>query len=467
MSFDQSQWFQRTVAGDQYVHALAAMYRNGWRIYDPSFALARDFDMEERVLRDTDVAAALQHRWLSIAGLRWTVSPADEADERSKALAALCVKLLGHLDGFTESRMNLARAHLSGARFAERVRGVVTAGYGDGKPRQWVVTKRLSDMSKHRFRWARSRENMTDPTAPIVTRLETFSLARGDWRPVPDDAPLVQHRIGDSEERMGYGRADLDALYFWVGAKARLFEERMAAIERFGRGQVVLTLAHADASTPGITNEELVRRAQENVDKARARHAFIVQNGDKVEVLQPTMTGHEMMASFYKEMKDALWQFILASINPMGGGGDKGSYAKAETEAESRQTIIDVHGELLEETLTRDVLVPMLRDNWPNIVALGLDTPDHPRFNVIRGRKQDPKAVADRVEVLLRSGIALKAEEVYEGVGFTKPGPDDEVITAPQPVSPFGGAFPGSGPEPRDDEPRAAVGQGANPERGE
>jgi len=431
--------FERATAPESYARALAHAYFAGYRIYDPSLSASRDPEAERKMMRFPAIAAPLQVRHTSISGRRWSISPPDEGAEAEKAVSKIVGKALGHLDGFTPARLLLARADVSGTRYAEVQKHTVTESWGDGVERQWVVPYKLKDIPKENFRWA-PNSGSPRPTATLEYARKRSGTIR--WVPVPTWAPLVRHVILDSEEMLGYGTGLRDALHYIYGIMTRTFEADSQAAERFGHGWVVLALDHESAGSPLITNSAMVTNSHNALEKMRARHNFIIGKNDKLEFLGPPAGSAEWMGKLFERLARMADRMIMgATLFAGGGDASEGSMARAETEADTASGVFDTLSDMLEETLTRDLVAPVFRDNHANFNELGLGDADHPSFEIVRGRKDDPKEVAERAEIVLRSGAKIKADEYYDGVGFTKPGPKDEVIEGPP--EPAGAGLPG------------------------
>lgn len=439
-------YFERATSPDLYAQTLANAYLLGYRIYDPSLAASRDPEITDKLYRFPPIAAPLQVRHTSIAGRTWTVAPADEGGEAEKALAKVASRILGNLQNFTEARIHLARADVDGARFAEVEKRVLKARYGDGKVREWIVPFRLVDMRKENFRW-RPDPEAGGPKAILEYALKSSGTVR--WVPVPAHAPLVRHVIDDSEETLGYGRGLRDVLFFLFEAMTRTFVADAQAADRIGHGWLTLKLDRDAPGKPTVTNETLVTDATKALEKQRSKHIFVMDKGDELTMLAPPAEA----VTFMKDLRESLTRMadrvIMGSTLFAGGGGQsEGSMARAETEADTASIVFDTRSDQLEESLTRFLVRPGLDDNRANIVDLGLGDADLPHYQTTRGRHQDPEAETRRVQVLLSAGVKLKADEVYDRIGYSRPSPEDEVLEGPQP-----GGMPGmpGGEGPPDD----------------
>ena len=460
--------FERAANPDLYANAIAHAYHAGYRLYDPSIAAERDPDAERKMMRFPPIEAALQVRHYGIAGRRWAGAPADEGGEDEKRLARVVGKLLGNIDNFTQSRINLARADVSGARYAQVVRRTIVAAYGDKKPREWSVPVALVDIPKENFRWMPKREG---DRASAVLEYAWKTMGGLKWVPVPKSAPLVRHVIGNAEETLGYGSGLRDALFHLWAAMVKVWEADVQAAERFGHGWLVLKLDTKADGKPTVTNDNLVTTASTALNKMRAKHNFIIGSGDTIEMLSPPANAAQFMAALFERLVKMSDRLISAGTLYTGGGPSAaGSYGRAETEADTASGVFDTLADVMEETLTRDLVAPLVRDNWANFVDLGLAETDHPRFSIVRGRKQDPKAAAERLDIVLRRA-PVKKSQYYELVDLEAPGEDDEVIEAQAPFDPLAGGggspFGGDGGAGKPKDEQDPEGGGKNPKEGE
>jgi len=96
-------------ASDLYTRAISSTYKYGIRIYDPDFGLARDPDLEEKLMRDPEIYAAMRVRLNRIAGADWTIVPATDSPI-DKTLAAVISDAFSYIQRFSQARFELASA---------------------------------------------------------------------------------------------------------------------------------------------------------------------------------------------------------------------------------------------------------------------------------------------------------------------------------------------------------------------
>lgn len=419
--------YMRAGNPDLYAQTIAHAYFAGYRIYDPSTAAARDPDLEAKMMRFPAIAAPLAIRHHSISGRRGVVVPPDDATEKDKALAKVVGKIVDKIRDFDKAKLNLARADVTGARYAKVVKRAIKANFGDGKERIWVVPHHLEDIPKENFRWAPDRST-EEPRAYFEYARKR--AGRVVWMRVPPGAPLVRHVVNDSEEMLGYGRGLRDILSHLFTAMSRCFIADVQAADRFGHGWLHLKLNHEADGTPVISNEALVDQSQTALNRMRADWNFITGQGDELEILGPPSSATDFMGKLTERLERMTDRVIMgASLFGGGGSAAEGSYGRAETEADTSTIIFDACTGFLEDSITNDIIVnAIIRDNPENFRELGLAGAENPKYEIVRGRKQDPKEAADRLEVVLRSGASVVKDEYYDLVQLSVPGDDDDVV---------------------------------------
>ena len=112
----------------------------------------------------------------------------------------------------------------------------------------------------------------------------------------------------------------------------------------------------------------------------------------------------------------------------------EGSFARSETETETSERLMQFDRNMLDETLSETLLRLFLTQNKGNLKKLGLDEVDMPHFKTTQQERENAQIAATIISTCLTAGIKLKADEVYQKLGFTKPGEEDEIIETPQDI---------------------------------
>ena len=451
----------RNVAPTLYVSALQSAWRAGAQIYDPSIWLYREPEIDEKMMRDADIAHVIGYRTHLIAGPTWNVRPDDDKDEKAVLGSEVATELIRHIRNFTQSRRMLSMAFLSGARYAEIRCEERVLTIGDGKKRRWYVPVQLKDMDKRRFRlvrddWGQHAQRNVKEGDPKTTHAEIhweyWSIDREEWIVLGDEEErrLVKNVYMDDESSLGHGRGLRDALGWWWYAKEHTFQESLEAVERFAQGILTAKIDGLRDANTLLPNAELVRKWTDVLEDMRSRHILVYDADDEVEVVRMSGEGWQLLASIREELRNTIFSLVLAANLPTGGGdGETGSYGKAAIQENSTETLVQFDREILEESLRDDLVGYLWWKNWRNIVELGLADTPLPRFDLLQEQREDPEAVTNRATALLGAGVDLVATDLYEKTGFKKPEPGEEVIEGgggqpPGGFDPMGGG-PGGG----------------------
>ena len=225
-----------------------------------------------------------------------------------------------------------------------------------------------------------------------------------------------------------------------------MFAESLAACERLAQGIVAAKVDGARDAATGLPNEKLIRDWQKVLERLRSKHVLVYDKTDQVEVIQASGEGHALLRDIRDELRTTIHTLILgANITTAANKG--GSYALAEVQENSTEALIQFDRESLEESLTTHLIGAIWFHNWANMVDLGI-AEDRPRFNIRQEKHLDPQVRVAVAEAASRMGLPLALDEVYEHIGFRRPGPDDEVLqprSTPAGADPIGMGLPGMG----------------------
>ncbi len=436
--------FVRSVSSDHYPRDLSSAYQ-GPRIYDPAWALSKDPEADDKLLRDTVVASLVRQRKHKVAPLKWRMEPGDDTPI-AKKFAKTVEQMLKRIDGFSEARFNLADAELKGRAYAFIKGQYQPDTFGDGFARLWWVPRQLVDMDRRRFRRVVTCRN------PMRTAWELWDVEHRKWCRITAPEVFVKHSYDDDESNLGYGRGLMDSLYIYWRAKTIVLEEGLAGVERWARGAVVAKIDGLRDASTGKTNETVAQAYLDILDRTKARHAMAFDKTDDVAPMQGGGEGHQIVMSFLQYLDGAMAELLLGKQRL---DSDSGSLARSETEADEGDQSMAFSRERLDETLQRDLVGLCLEVNRDVFNTMGFASVQPPRFTSAPVSRPKPNDAATTAKTLLDAGVRLVAKDVYEQTGFAQPLPGDDVIEprpAPSPMpSPFGPG--GFGPPPGDKQP--------------
>jgi len=429
----------RNQAAQVYTRALSSAWRNGVPLHDPSLWLFRDPEVEEKMLRDADIRHAVGYRRHLIAGKDWSLVPRDETNPIGCLAVHVGTTLLKEIEGFTQARMNLARAFFSGARFA-RIHGeprILTLG--DGKPRTWWVPTRLEDIDKRMYQIVPHNDS-----GDLSAHWERWDVGEAAYEVETrrDALHTIKHVYQDDEASLGHGSALREALGWWWYAKEHVFQESLAAVEKFAQGVLTAKVDGARDAETGLPNNELIAEWTAVLEDLRARHVLVYDKADEIEILPGGGDGWQLLETIRAELRNTIYTLVMGA-NITTAANDGGSYALAEVQENSTEALIQFDRETLQETLSKSLIGCLWFRNHANLVELGIEK-EKPLFNVTQEKRQDPQERATVASTLSAMGVDLSLAEVLEQTGFSAPEPGEDVIPggSAAPAIPGGSGFP-------------------------
>lgn len=429
----------RSVNSDQYPRDLSSAF-SAHRVYDPGWALSKDPEAYEKILRDAAIASAVRRRKHKVAPLKWRMESVEDTP-KAKAYAKTVEQVLKRIDNFAEARFNLADAEIKGRSYAFIKGQYQPDSFGDGFSRLWWVPRQLVDMDPRRF-----RRVVTNRT-PLRTAWELWNVDERKWCRITAPEVFVKHVYDDDETNLGYGRGLIDSLYVYWRAKTVVLEEGLAGVERWARGMLLAKVDGLRDASTGKTNDAVAAEFLSVLDRTRGRHITAIDKQDEVEVVTGGGEGHQIVSSFLDYLDSRMEELILGKQRL---DSDSGSLARSETEADEGEAVLEFSRQLLDETIQRDVVRLVLDVNREAFESMGFRGLEPPQFTTSRVKRPEPDKAAVVAKTLLDAGVPLVAKDVYEQTGFKQPLPGDDVIEprpAPSPMaSPFGPG--GFGPPP-------------------
>lgn len=422
----------RNQSAQLYVRALSAAYRSGVEIHDPSVWHLRDPEVEEKMLRDADIAHAVQYRRHLIAGRRWNVEPRNDGDPAGSMAVHCATELIKSIRNFTGARLNLARAFFSGARFGFIHGRPKVMTLGDGKPRTWWVPESIEDMDKRFFR--KAIRNVGDDEDEMGAVWQRWNIGKQQYEDIEPASRirLIRHVYQDDQGSLGHGRALREALGWWWYAKTEVFSESLQAAERFAQGILTAKVDGARDSATGMPNTEVVNAWKEVLEDLRARNVLVHDARDEVTSVSLNGEGWQLLQTLRDELRSTIYTLIMgANLTTSADGG--GSYALAAIQENSTEALVQFDRETLEETLTTDLVRCIWTLNRPNLVELGV-ADQMPRFALAQEKREDPLERAQVAKQLAEMGVPLSVADVREQTGFKKPEEGEELVKPPAPA---------------------------------
>lgn len=427
--------------------------------YRSDEAMRDNFVAARAMRRDAFIEGLLEERWMPTINRRWQLEVDDDNDPMQRMVREALTKIVQSIPDFDSFK----RALLEGVWYGK-------AGT------QWAYSKDRDN----RDLWSISRwdplhgdsvQHTFDGVPAIL--LDTMTTGwyaqhgatrgpNGDLRPTDrGGTALVLQRP--------YWR-DRFAIHVHIKRKADYFEGELAgSVQGLGlRGQlywqyVVRTdaltwmLAYMQAvgqmdllvfNYPSGNNEAKLKQ-ESNANKVIGKAAIVCPrnpngNWPAVEQISMNESGlralHQLVADYFDRHIERL---IVGQSMSSGAdhGTGLGGTGRAEFTKATKDEILVHDTNRLDETLSRDLISPLKRYNFPWArfpVRFKSTLPD-----------LDKAAKVSSGATLIQAGVAIKVDEWREAAGFTRPEQGDEIIGGQPPMMqgmPGMGGPPGMGP---------------------
>jgi len=417
--------------GDLYNRALSAIYKYHIRVIDPDYALQNEPEVWEKMWRDPKIAQAMRQRLHAVGGGPWVIEGRGKQEEDAAA-AELCEVAMKKIRRFNESRFELCQAIFRGRAYAyiegKRQKTRLMPGM---EPMDWWLPKYIQDIDKRRFQIVPTKLGWVDGN-PVKVTEQMWNVSKAEWEDVVDGRAIVRFVYANEEARLGYGRGLMESLYFMWWAKQSIWEEGLQGLERWSQGIIV---GKVNTMREGATDTNNLGVAQELLDvlhEMRSRHVIVTGTDDEIDVITGGMEGHQIVMEFLHYIDSCILGLIMGSTLPFGGQEMEGSFARSETETETSERLMQFDRNMLDETLSETLLRLFWTQNKGNLKKLGLGDVEMPYFKTTQQERENAQIAATIISTCLAAGIKLKSDEVYQKLGFTKPGEEDDIIETPQ-----------------------------------
>ena len=415
-----------------YDYLLSSAYRSQW-VYDPSFALSRDPDVWEVVRNDADLLGSME-RYCSAVVKPWRIEPPKHGKEKKdKQYAEAASKCFDRIERFGASRRRLCEARFLARTYAVPLwekRPIKVGGVPD---MDWWCPVKLVDVDRRRIHvvvdWDRSRQRK------IGTHLEMYDTDRNTWTALDPSFSrlMIKHVYSDTEDRVGYGRGLLEALYFVHYWRSQTTVKIAEGIDRWANGILVGKIdSMLQNSSTSKTNRDLADGMKTVLRTMRTEHVVVIQKGDEIEVVETSGTGGDMALKFWSELRDTAERLINGSVRPSGGATqtNSGARAQSQTEADTSETVHQDGREDSDAVLDRDLLGGWIYLNEDNIRRAGFEKAERPKFSSQQKPRQDPLQAVQVAQGLVNLGFPVMTSEISEMTDFSIAGPDDETLVA-------------------------------------
>lgn len=380
-------------------------------------------------LRETDphMHAELFRREALVAGAEWELRPPEQSGEVGAKVADYVSRVLGDLDSrgdMSLSFSDLLHHLMQGVYYGRSVAEVIWSD--DGRrpvAAEFVHPRRLAyatDWRLHLWDATGSGSAIGAVRTPAEQAFAQFPGVPLDLFPV---GKFIVHRPrvrGGYPTREGLGRT----LCWYALFKKFSMRDFLAFAEWAGRGLRVGTYnSGANPESPVRAAPEDVAALQDALEAMSSTVSVVIPDTTKLNVMDaPSVNAvHErLVAICNSEMSKAIVGSTLGS--EVGETG--GNRALGEVHERTTLTIARRDAESLAATLRRDLLGPIVHR------AFGPGAPV-PSIAFAVDPKADLDALAKRIDLLVKAGLPLGAEDVRNLLGLPDPQPGAQLMVPP------------------------------------
>lgn len=431
--------FPRSRTSDKYTAELASAV-SSTRIESPSFAEFKDPDIWTKMRRHPDFEALFQMRRRMFAATKLTVQPRGD-DWADQVLASIVEQMLLKIRKFKSARYNLAEAPFRGSSYALLEGKLITwsptiptpsGGEIQLAPQKWWVPTLLKHIDRSRLELREvagsktpQRNRMRNRGTNKNLQWHLFSVVRHKWEPVHPDTVIVKHTYEDTEDALGYGHGLIEALYYSWWVMTTIEREGLQGVARWAQG---VLMAKIDGLRQGSKiNQQLANDVLTMLRKVSSKNYQVWDKNDEVTNLPGPGQGHQMVRDFRQDFFNSALRLVMGSILPFGGGGDAGSYARAQEEANQSRQYLQFDYDKMAEDLDDTLVAPLLRINRAAIAVatMGMEV-ERPEIELTSVERFDPETqIRVITEALNIPGMSLPQHEVHDRIGIPKAKPGE------------------------------------------
>jgi phage gp29-like protein len=390
-------WQLARIGGSLTPQLISAIIREADQGY-----MARLIDLEnEARQKDCHLQAILGTREMAMGGLPFEIVAQEDAKARDKNAAVWCKERVDAIDCFTTTLQHLQGAVYHGYAVAETLWGKVD---GDIAPLSFshIAPRRFCfDEITQRLLWW---DEMGGKSADGIDLAAKYP------------GRFIQHQPrvnGDTPCREGLGRVLMWASLFRNWTQRDWLALAELAWKPWRSGKYLKSASQED-----------IKILEEALDKISSSGAALLPETTELEVHFPAGAGvghsnhGELMQWLGAEMSKA----TLGATTTVEQG-DRGALALGKVHNEVRKDIRESDARQLAATLRRDLLTPMIRQNFGPAVQV-------PLFRFLTEDSIDMKAYAEAIAILQTAGLRIPTCHVYDVTGIPEPQGDEEVLEA-------------------------------------
>lgn len=413
-------------------YSFISVYNPSTSVYRQRFdeALRNSSDDAQKMWRDGLIQEQLGKRFRASRTLKWHIEPDDPRHPVQKAAAEKYTKLIQAIPRFGHYRLALKERVWYGKAGAQQVWGRKMVNgqqattvvdhipvNGDSVGYHFDGTPKIQVASIAEFADAKVQPNLIRDDRGHAILLDSqywrdifciggFEPHAPDWGREPEMALAM------------YGYGLRGRLYWTWWLRQEVLGWDLNALERIGsNGMLYGFYPSGDAPAEQKMIEALKQIQRDNVvafpTMAGANPEEVIKN------IPPAQVAYEVMGALVDKLDSIMKRMICGQ--EVDGGGTEDDHAMAEG---TFQSIVGCDAEDEGETLTTDLLGPMVRMN-DGTLPFGLKI-------VVQAERKDVGERTAAIRMLYDMNLPMDREDVYEAVGMSPPRDGANVVQAPQ-----------------------------------
>jgi hypothetical protein len=418
-----------------HVNTFVSVFNAASKIYHWKFdeALKNGPENALAMRRDSFIMGCLRERQYPVARMKWHIEPEDKDDPAQQSVAEEVQKVVEAIPRLRRLKMQLLEAVWYG-RYGAQVRYLPKLELG----RRWYVPTATEPVNgdKIQFTWDGTPAVMVygpacewlEARGADVTRSErapAVLLRQPYWR---ERFIIHKHECLDNDFFEGdlaggvHGIGVRHYIYWMWWLRQEVMTWMLDFAERAGCG---LWVWYYEAGND--TDRERVQQAAKDQNRTNyvvwPRPIGQEQPGPGVEFIATDMSGAEFLQNLVVEYFEGhirrfiVGQELSAKSSNVGLGAGSG---QAELQGQTKDQIIEHDANNLDETLTEDLIGPIMRHNFPGATFRCKHVSDV--------GKEQPKEKLDAAKVVFDMGIPVDGGEVRAMAGLSEPKDDAEIV---------------------------------------
>ena len=441
-----------------HVQAFSSIFNPPSKSYLASFdeALKNSRQTARDMMRDASIQRWVQARLRPVAKSKWEIIPEDVKDSAQVEAAKFLHSVVAATPCFSKLRYSLNKKVWYGRYGVQVIHGQRMVG---GKECTAVVQWAPINGDKITFKWngvpgIRIHAGVADDlrrkggSVELTDQGMTLFLDRRDLR---ERFVIGKHEIEDADFEEpdlagGIGGVGLRHYLYWTQwLKMEVFSWLLGYLENMGAGG--LTVVTYDAANKNAKAEAQSQFAQPTNIVFLPAPIGGEKAGQTVQRIEPSGTGNQILMGIVNDYFGAIQKEMILGQELSSSAKATGLGSKvASLHADTLQDILDFDADSLDEDLTEDFLMPLVRANLPG-------SRWQFKFKTTL-RQPDAAAKLEAGKMLYEMGVELKLEELREAGGYSKPEDTDETLSKGEQQEELARALPtNEPPEPEPTEP--------------